>query len=648
MLTPEDAVYTIAGLVTYQILRATAKRTTKLLAPSFYSTLKQSDPSKFKAYFVFPVGFFLTVATTPVCISAFSSTDPDIDRSGSGSTRSLSVQERICLGSRGVLWISELPLLSYSTDYVVHHVLSLASLGLVVYKQLPLRPLYLIYAGLVTELCSDTTALLRFHGLDHKSSRVYAFAGLANALAMIILRAVPAIVFTAPYMVPYSTVQERCYMAGILFYCGWLMRLSLKQLSALGQVEVMWSKPPRLRLGGWFDVSIFSLLLGVSMALFQVMTAVLYSSTQDAALSENEMEGMAITSAGAAVTGLAGAYIWNWWVMSASPRTIEHTGNANGSARCKSDANGSLENSVGVTTRNYNYFLDKSSDKKDDGCTSPVQTSRFIKGISIQGAMLSSVAWVMLNPFLPASVDKHRLIACMAVGLPLGEALGRIGCYIAGCCGSECQSNDKGSKPVVPLMAAGSNGVVFVILVVLIQAEVWDIYRAGIIGAMSNASIRLAMNLLRGDSRGHAMAVMNGFAYCQVAASGALLILRRIQSRSGLLLSFAEAALFAVLLLLWARLFVNFWLAVLPLVMGTFNSLVVRAPWLRRPVIYVFGFSAYVFATVFFSDSENVAGGERAQLPDSGYGSPFGVVGHQVFLASICVTAISPVLLLKI
>lgn len=542
-----------------------------------------------------------------------------------------------------MLWISELSPLSYSTNYVVHHVLSLSSLGLAVFKHLPLRPLYLIYAGLVTELCSDTTALLRFHGLDHTSSRTYAFVSLANAVALILLRAGPAVVVTAPYLAPYSTVRGRCYMAGIIFYCCWLLRLSLKQLSALGHVQVEWSKPPRIRLAGWFDISIFSLFLGFSMALFQIVTAVLYSSTQDAALSEDEMVGMAMTSAGAAVTGLAGAYTWNWWMLSASPRA-----NANGYACFKSKANGFLNTTVKIMIRNHKNPLDKGRIKEDDGCTSSQQTPRFIKGISIQGAMVFSVPWVMLSPFIPTSIDKHRLVACMAVSLPLGEALGRIGCYIAGCCGSECKPDSKYRPPAVPLVSAASNSVAFIVLIAMTKTEILDIHRAGIIGAMSNASIRLAMNSLRGDSQGHAMAMTDGFAYCQVAASGALLVLTRIQTRSDLLLTFLESVICAALSLLLARLLASLWLMILPLVPGTTDSLAARALRLRRPIIYVFVFSVYVFATVLFSDSQGVIAGEDSRPVTLGYCRLFAVVGHRAFLASICVTAISPVLLLKI
>lgn len=143
-----------AGLVLYQLLYRLQHVLVKRWDPSFYADLKLDPSRKLAPYFVFPLGILITFVTTPICLSAYANTPVDADESG--APRPFTPAGKICLASRGVLWASELAPLSFSPEYVAHHVLSLSSLLLVLVRNLPRQALYLIYTGLVTELLSDS------------------------------------------------------------------------------------------------------------------------------------------------------------------------------------------------------------------------------------------------------------------------------------------------------------------------------------------------------------------------------------------------------------------------------------------------------------------------------------------------------------
>ncbi len=95
----------------------------------------------------------------------------------------------------------------------------------------PRRPLYMIYAGLATELFSDTVALLRFHGRNQQNSRVFRVLQATNVISMLGLRVIPAIsIITFLFTLPRN-ILTWLYILSVAFYCGYLLRLSFKQLS---------------------------------------------------------------------------------------------------------------------------------------------------------------------------------------------------------------------------------------------------------------------------------------------------------------------------------------------------------------------------------------------------------------------------------
>ncbi|GKT50106.1 uncharacterized protein ColSpa_10287 [Colletotrichum spaethianum] len=217
----------LMGLVVYQLLNRCLHKTVKHFNPDFYAELELDRYHKLAPYFVFPLGILLTLFTTPICLLAYHETPSATDTFG--LDRPFTANGKVCLSSRAALWISEMPLLSYSPEYIAHHILSLGSLVLVMISKSPRQPIYLIYAGLVTELFSDTVALLRLHGRNAANSAPFRRAMLANVLSMISLRIIPVIAYTAtmPETRPY-------YAGGIALYCFYLARLTFLQLGTLG------------------------------------------------------------------------------------------------------------------------------------------------------------------------------------------------------------------------------------------------------------------------------------------------------------------------------------------------------------------------------------------------------------------------------
>ncbi|KAI8237442.1 hypothetical protein K4K54_012853 [Colletotrichum sp. SAR 10_86] len=229
-MSPSNLTYILMGQAGYQLLNRLLHYVVKRYNPSFYATLEKNPSSKLAPYFVFPLGILFTLVSTPICLYAYGNTPRESDIFG--VQRPFTTAGKVCLASRGILWVSELPLLAFSLEYVTHHVLSLVSLLLVLVRNMPRRPIYLIYAGLVTELFSDMVALLRLHGRHAGSSVAFRAAMLANVVGMILLRILPIVVFTAGMQ-----KMSLDYVGGIMMYCAYLLRLSFLQLKILEFTE---------------------------------------------------------------------------------------------------------------------------------------------------------------------------------------------------------------------------------------------------------------------------------------------------------------------------------------------------------------------------------------------------------------------------
>ena len=261
----------LIALAAYHPIQTLMQAILHRVNPGLYATLAADRRAKLDPYFVFYAGILITTLGTPICLEAYRSTPAATDVFG--ADRHVTPAGQICLGSRAVLWVSELPLLAYSPEYLLHHVLSLSALVAVLARGAVLRPLYLIYAGLVTELLSDTVAILRHHGHTTKTSRPFARLVAANAVAVLLLRVVPGLYV----MYLLSADAHLAWAAPVTFYTGYMLYCSWRQLSGLGYLSSSPKRPINLHIGSLI-IPLFSILFGTAMAAAQISTAVIYAS----------------------------------------------------------------------------------------------------------------------------------------------------------------------------------------------------------------------------------------------------------------------------------------------------------------------------------------------------------------------------------
>ncbi|KAL7941072.1 hypothetical protein V8C42DRAFT_335735 [Trichoderma barbatum] len=486
----DEIYYSCLGLLSYQIILAAFQFIMRWKNLGFYEQLKYDFGWKYKAYFVFIIGFLVTVVTVPFCAEAYVSNPTNTD--GRDTLTSMTSTAKVCLGARGVLWVSELPLLSYSPGYVTHHILSLSSLAMVMLNNLPRRPLYLIYAGLITEIFSDATALLRFHGLSYGNSRLYTMIAYANALSLVAFRILPAVAVTIPSLIPANFPKEQAYIASITFYCAWLMRNSFIQLRNTGLVNVVWARPAHLLLGGKVRISLYRLLLGLSMAITQISVAIFYCLTVARPLTKYESRYLAINGVGTVLVGLTGAKLTNsLMTLSQETRPVTFSAHRLEEIKCIRAQKSEAHDSSLSTINSVRTFRARSLELLGDSCS--------LNGISIQGGLLFAALWLIFCP-TALSAEKNLLLSSAALSLPLGESLGRIGCFFAGCCGSR---RDKDGKPMylaVQLLASTINMVAFLGLATAVATTTLRSNVAGTVAVVANAAIRLNLDPLRDDA----------------------------------------------------------------------------------------------------------------------------------------------------
>lgn len=470
----QETIPVLCGLAVYQVLQLLLQRLMQHFSPTFYARLQGDSTRRLRPYLVFPIGILLTCFTTPICIQAFRQVDMETD--DFHTNRPFTNTEKLCLGTRGVLWISELPLLSYSASYVLHHVFSLASLFFFVVNDVPRRLFYLIYASLVTELFSDTVAILRLHGLRPDNSRLQYGFTLLNALSLVLIRVVPALGYALYTFMPADRLDQWGYILAVLLQCCFLLYIAWKQLSSLSLVELKLHRPgAHIRVLGRYDVTLYSLFLGFAMAAAQFLTAVLFSSFREVPTTDAEIRSMAVTGLEMAMAGLFGA------------------------------SNGRLL--LGPGQSSYGHKTDQKT-----------SSSKWF-----QAGVVSALLWLFLSTRLEPSLDQDKRLMFAAVGMsiPIGEGIGRIGCYFAGCCGSARPgSSQRGRYGEVQLLASVMNLVAYLALVSTLARDVLTLSETGLLAVAINAMVRLVVEPLRGDLNGETkLSSTRIVALCQLAAS---------------------------------------------------------------------------------------------------------------------------------
>ncbi|KAJ6788363.1 hypothetical protein PWT90_02899 [Aphanocladium album] len=490
----QDAQIYIAGIFSYYLSIFTLHILMGYAYREWYDSLrKQLGTRKTLGLLVFIIGVLVTLASSPFCGRAFVSSSSSLD---GYATSPMTLDAKICLGTRAVLWTAELPLLGDTHFYLVHHILSLTSSSIVVVKKLNLAPLYLIYAGLITEVFSSSRAFLRGTGLHQGYPKLFARITCANAISIFLFRTLPAIHILQNQIFRPMMMNNLglAYFVTVAFYAGFVSYIAYKLLAGLGYVSFQPVSPAHFRLAtskSTRHISVYSVFLGAGIATAELSCATLYELANNETLSAKELSAMAKIGLGAVISGLFGAKLMNE-VLSVSSGT--------------------------------NKQLQKLVSSPSPAAPAPRRFFPAFKGISIQGAILFSVLWLSLCPNLGFRINNQLLLGAAGVSLPLGEAIGRIGCYFAGCCGSTRREK----YPGLQLLAATLNSAVFGIQIMhLANHGISTLAEAGIAAVLANGVVRLMLNPLRTDAAERLFSPASMFSLAQVLFAASMLVLEK-------------------------------------------------------------------------------------------------------------------------
>lgn len=344
--------------------------------PQFYAQLYKER--KDIQYFAFLMGILITIFSTPICYKALRESNPSNDTFGNPN---LSKAGEICIASRGVLWASELNRLDHSNLYIAHHISSMGYLIYHIQTKHPLRLIYAFYTSLFTEFFSDLSCLLTIHDFRTATSSLAYRTQVMNTILLVFLRLPPILysakfVATQPPTTPIFWIDTLC----LLIYFRFIVNIILAASKRLKLFQLETRKPAYIRVGQRFDISVYGIFFAVASFLTASVSALVYVRSGKSSPTPNEVSSLGLQLM---ITGAA-AYIG-----ARMPSHIRH----------------------GIPALFSTKFLTKSS-------------------LWIQGSFFAAILSIAISPL----IDRTRLLYAFSIIFPVGESLGRIGCYFAGCC----------------------------------------------------------------------------------------------------------------------------------------------------------------------------------------------------------------------
>ena len=187
------------------------------------------------------MGWLITLLSTPICTAAALRSDPDASLFDAKLEHTL--LEKICVGSRMVLWVGETPRLEFSNLYTAHHGLSIASFLTIVYIQAPWKQCYILYGALATELVSTAMAALKIHGWNVRNSRILRSATYWNIILLMLVR-IPSTLMCIWMVLESGTTGIRLLVniGSLLIYLAYQAYCASRQVSSLGGLEIFFGK----------------------------------------------------------------------------------------------------------------------------------------------------------------------------------------------------------------------------------------------------------------------------------------------------------------------------------------------------------------------------------------------------------------------
>ncbi|CAG8975984.1 hypothetical protein HYALB_00011539 [Hymenoscyphus albidus] len=417
-------------LASYFIIERVIKHTFIRFFPQTYSGLHKDR--KDIRYFAFVMGILITIFSTPICYKALQESKPRNDKLGSPN---YSKAGEICIASRGVLWISELNRLDYSWVYITHHISSISYLVYHIQTNQPLRLIHAFYTSLLTELISDISALLTIHDFrTATSSLAYRFQ-TTNTILLVFLR-LPPIWYAAKFIATLSTRTSLFWIDSIclLIYFLFITHLIFSASRRLNLFQLESKAPAYILITQRFKLSIYSIFFAIASFVTAIISAVIYIQSSTPLLSASEIKHLSLQLMGSGAAAYVGA------------RASSHI--------------------IGRSLTPLNRKI------------------LFKASLWIQGSFFAVILSICVSPL----VGRMRFISSFFMAFPIGECLGRIGCYFAGCCGEK-----KYWGTPAPLLSSMLNGIVGVSVLKLWARGGLDLEWGAGMALCLNAMIRILL-----------------------------------------------------------------------------------------------------------------------------------------------------------
>jgi hypothetical protein len=422
-----DFTTVLVYLSAYFIIELGIKKIFKFLNPKRYTQLY--NDRKDIQYFAFIMGILITAITTPFCATAFISSNP-------AELTHISMAGQVCIASRSVLWVSELNRLDHSVAYLAHH---FASLGYLIYHlqvRLPLQIIYGFYASLATELFSDARCLLDIHGIKPATSLLAYRIHLTNTILLVVLR-IPPIIYGVTFLPSWVMLGPVFWInaACLLFYTRFILNLITTGARRIKMFEFVAISPAHIRVCQTFSASIYSIFFSIASFFAAVITSTVYLNYSRAVGISNENTHLTTQFLFTGFSGLVGARIPSI-LMSGDTQAL-------------------------LTAK----FFDKTP-------------------LWLQGSITGMAFSVGVSPL----VNRERFMLALCLSLPCGEAIGRVGCHFAGCCGWDEGSTRQNS---LQIRSSTLNGVLGVTILSSLSTGVLTLPQAAGLSISCNSLVRL-------------------------------------------------------------------------------------------------------------------------------------------------------------
>ncbi|KAJ2970089.1 hypothetical protein NQ176_g8349 [Zarea fungicola] len=342
------------------------------------------------------------------------------------------------------------------------------------------------------------------------------------------------------------------------------------------------------------------------MVTAKLSTALLYEVSREEPLPQREMISLAAIGFGTVIFGLLGAKLMNSPFSLPSNRVLGLRKNSDTLSLAAS-------RTQGVRRRFFSGF----------------------NGISIQGAILFSVMWLFASSLLGLQVNNRVLFGAAGVSLALGEAIGRIGCYFAGCCGSERWER----FPNIQLLSATLNILIYVTKILdLANNDTSSIFEVGVGAVLANGVVRLVLNPFRSDAAERILSPSSMFATTQVMFSSAMLMLEHTAAGTDPTAAMLTSIGLVSRNMLICRIAIFLW-ALIASQLQNWSSMR-----LMRSENAVYAFSVMILVLVVKGDASDPVAPEK--YPSLGQERLL-VITNPAFWCSVAVTAALPVILLN-